>query len=133
MDVHTPEQRSRNMAAVKSKGTRPEKTLFKLLYENGFKFETYADLPGRPDVTFPKNKIALFIDGEYWHGKNFELWNGQLSEFWLKKIGDNIKRDRRNDRHLRNQGWKVIHFWGRYVLRYPERTINRIRKAVNLR
>lgn len=93
-DVLTRAQRSYNMSRVKSRNTKPEKTIFKLLKAKGYKFKKHYQIYGKPDIAFPKDKIAIFIDGEFWHGKNFRQWKEKLTPFWLDKITGNIKRDK---------------------------------------
>jgi DNA mismatch endonuclease, patch repair protein len=96
MDRHTAKQRSYNMSQIKSENTLPERIIFEKLKEKGYKFRKHFGLPGKPDVVFVKEKVAVFIDGEFWHGRSFSKWKNDLSKFWLKKIGDNIKRDKKN-------------------------------------
>jgi len=85
MDVHTKEQRSYNMSQVRSKNTKPELIMFSKLEDIGLRFEKYFQTTGKPDIAFPDKKIAVFIDGEFWHGKNFEKWKNELSLFGFKK------------------------------------------------
>jgi DNA mismatch endonuclease (patch repair protein) len=69
------------------------------------------NLPGRPDVVFPKAKVVVFVDGDFWHGYDFDKWEYKLTEFWKVKIQKNIERDKKNSRLLEEQGWKVLRFW----------------------
>lgn len=131
MDLHTREQRSYNMSRVKSKNTRPEKILFLEIKKAGYNFKKHYNLPGKPDVAFLGCKVAVFIDGEFWHGKDFSEWKPRISDFWRRKIGDNIKRDKNNDRKLRKIGWHVIHVWGRRLMRNPDLTLRRITKFID--
>jgi DNA mismatch endonuclease (patch repair protein) len=128
MDRHTKKQRSYNMSQVKSKNTLPERIVFEELSNKGFKFNKHFDIQGKPDVAFPKEKVVVFIDGEFWHGRNFNKLKKTLSKFWVKKIGNNIKRDRKNKRELRNKGWKVIRLWGKEILKNPEKEVKKITK-----
>lgn len=130
MDVHTKEQRSYNMSRVKSKNTGPEVILFQILKKSGYKFKRHYGLPGKPDIVFVKNRLAVFVDGEFWHGKDFDLWKDKLSSFWSRKIDDNLKRDRKNDRQLKKLGWRVIHFWGRDVVKKADKVLLRIDKMI---
>ena len=68
-------------------------------------------LPGRPDIVFPKERVAVFIDGDFWHGWRLPAWEHKLSKFWRDKLHANRRRDRRNFRKLRTSGWKVIRIW----------------------
>lgn len=126
MDVHTKSQRSYNMSRIRSKNTKPEVLMFTLLKKKGFVFETHYPIAGKPDIVFPDNKLAVFIDGEFWHGKDFITTKNKLSPFWLKKISENIKRDNRNTRILRKEGWHVLHLWGRKITKSPDSSFKRI-------
>ncbi len=126
MDVHTKEQRSYNMSRVKSKNTKPELLMFLLLEEAGYKFEKHYPITGKPDIAFPEHKVAVFIDGEFWHGKDYKQIRDSIPPFWVKKIGENLKRDGRNMRKLRSEGWRILHFWDKKVVKYPERSLRRI-------
>jgi DNA mismatch endonuclease (patch repair protein) len=114
------------MSKIRGKNTAPEKKLFLYMRWAGIRFRRHYDLPGKPDAAMPTSKIAVFVDGEFWHGRHFDDWEKQLSEFWRNKIRNNIRRDRRNDRLLRKSGWHVLHVWGRFVVKNPDRVIRRI-------
>ena len=137
MDVHTKEQRSYNMSRIKSENTKPEKILFSVLKDGGYHFSRHNKTTlGKPDAVIKKSKIAIFVDGEFWHGKEFNSWKDKLSQFWLTKIGDNIKRDKTIDRNLKSSGWTVVRLWGREIVKKPEliqkrleRTLNKIKSA----
>lgn len=126
MDRHTSKQRSFNMSRVKSKNTKPELLMFKLLEERGIMFEKHYPILGKPDIAFPEHKLVVFIDGEFWHGKNFNILKSTIPAFWVKKIGENMKRDRKTVRKLRTQGWHILHLWDKRVVRYPEQSLQRI-------
>lgn len=126
MDVHTREQRSFNMSQVKSKNTRPEKVMFSMLNRSALKFKKHYKILGKPDIAFPDNKLVVFINGEFWHGKNFDSYRNSISEFWVKKINQNIRRDRSVQRILRIEGWHIINFWGKYITRNPDKSFNRL-------
>lgn len=129
MDRITKEQRSYNMSRIKSRNTKPEKFLFRELKNSRYKFRRHSSLPGKPDAVMVQYKIAIFVDGEFWHGKNFKDWKNRITPFWKKKIGDNIRRDRKNNNLLKKQGWIVIHIWGRDIIKNSEKTLSRIRKV----
>jgi DNA mismatch endonuclease (patch repair protein) len=126
MDVHTKEQRSYNMSQVKSKNTKPEKMMFSMLRKSHYKFKRHHSLAGKPDIVFLKEKLAVFIDGEFWHGKDFDSLRRTLTPFWINKIGSNLKRDRKNNRILRLKGWHVMHLWDKNVIRHPDASFRRI-------
>ena len=109
MDKHTPEQRSYNMSRVKSKNTRPEKMLMKALRDKGIWFTRHRiDVCGKPDIVFKRKKIAVFVDSDFWHGKAALPETNR--EFWEKKIGRNIKRDKEVNDKLKESGWLVLRF-----------------------
>jgi DNA mismatch endonuclease, patch repair protein len=131
MDRHTKEQRSFNMSQVRSKNTRPEKLVFRELKKEGLKFHKHYKILGKPDVVFLKERLVVFIDGEFWHGKNFNKWSGSLSNFWIKKINNNIKRDRRIRRQLKKNGWKVLRLWDKKIIKHTKKEVNKIIKKLN--
>lgn len=132
MDRHTPAQRSFNMSQVKSKNTKPELIMFALLDEEGIKFEKHSLIIGKPDIVIPEFKLAIFIDGEFWHGKDFNNLKETLLPFWREKISGNIKRDRKVTRILRSEGWHIMRFWDKKVIRHPKRSIQRIKRFLEL-
>lgn len=114
-DIKTPEQRSRNMAAIKGKDTKPEMIVRKYLFSRGMRFRVQVrKLPGNPDIVLPKYKTVIFVDGCFWHGhegcKYFRLPKSN-TEYWETKIEHNIARDIRNEAELTAQGWRVIRVW----------------------
>ena len=114
-DTMTPEQRSRCMAAVHSKDTKPEVLVRKFLFAKGLRFRVCdRKLPGKPDIVLPKYKTVIFIDGCFWHGhegcKHSHLPQTRV-DFWRNKINTNKLRDRQNDTDLTNAGWRVIRLW----------------------
>ena len=128
MDRITKEQRSSNMSKIKPKNTKPEKLLFKELRKYGYEFKRHSNLPGKPDIQITEYKTVIFVDGEFWHGKNFDNWKNKITPFWLKKISDNIQRDRKNNRLLKKMGWTVLHLWGRDLVKNPAMALSRISK-----
>lgn len=112
VDIFTPEKRSKIMSSIHGKNTSIELRLRKALWKDGIRgYRVAMKLPGRPDIAFPKYKVAVFCDGDFWHGYNFEEWKGRLSQHWLKKIQKNIERDKENNSKLEDDGWTVFHFW----------------------
>jgi DNA mismatch endonuclease, patch repair protein len=121
-----------NMSRVRGKNTKPEIALRRALRASGLRFRLHTELPGRPDVVFVSAKLAVFVDGEFWHGRNVERLPQQLhvrKKFWLEKIRANIERDRRNNIDLKAAGFRVIRLWGRDVLKDPESCAVRIRRV----
>jgi len=121
------------MAEIKGKGTKPEKALAAALRKRRLKFKTNADLPGKPDFVFSKEKLAVFVDGKFWHGYEFDDWKGKLNPFWFDKISENRKRDKRVDRKLRRKGWSCLHFWDFQIMKKPGACASKIeRKLKNM-
>lgn len=114
-DVHTREQRSRNMAAIRGKDTKPEIRVRSILHALGYRFRLHRkDLPGKPDIVLPKHRIAIFVHGCFWHSHSCRY--GQVtpatrSEFWSVKRSDTVKRDQRKAQALKELGWTVLTIW----------------------
>ena len=113
-DTMTPEQRSRCMAAVKSKNTKPEILVRKFLFSKGLRFRIKSKLPGHPDIVLPKYKTVVFVDGCFWHGHpgcKYAKRPQSNTDFWESKISANVVRDNKVTTELRLLGWKVIRIW----------------------
>ena len=119
MDVHTKEQRSRNMRAIRSTNTKMEVALAKALWARGHRYrKNDRQVFGRPDLTLKRHKLAIFVDSEFFHGKDWD--NSKLiiksrRDFWWKKIESNIERDKVVNKHLNEIGWTVLRFWSNEV------------------
>ena|ERR1035437_10943544 len=112
-DVHTKEQRSYNMSRIRGSNTKPEIALRKRLWKKGYRYRLKnRDIPGNPDISFRTMKIAVFVDGCFWHKcpDHFVQPENNRS-FWLEKILSNVKRDTKVNRILSDQGWTVLRFW----------------------
>ncbi|MFZ3059686.1 MAG: very short patch repair endonuclease [Candidatus Methanoperedens sp.] len=121
VDIFTPEKRSKIMSSIHGKDTSIELLLRKALWREGIRgYRVAMKLPGRPDIVFPKYKIAVFCDGDFWHGYKFEEWKGRLSLKWFNKIQGNMERDKKNDLNLMREGWIVIHLWESDILKNVE-------------
>ena len=116
MDNHTPEQRRKNMQAVKNKDSQIELLLRKELWSRGLRYRKNVNrIFGKPDIVFVGKKIAVFCDSEFWHGYNWEERKRDFKshqEFWIPKIECNMGRDREVTAKLEAEGWTVIRFWG---------------------
>lgn len=131
-DTHDPETRSRTMRAVKGSNTTPELILRKALWKMGARgYRVHRkDIPGSPDIAWLGRKVAVFVDGAFWHGRADKFWPGRSSPYWDRKIARNMERDRRVNSELSAQGWTVIRVWDDEVTKYPEATARRIIKAL---
>lgn len=136
MDVLNKEQRHKAMSHIKSCDTSIEIALRKALWHRGYRYrKNYKLLPGKPDIAMTKYKIAVFCDGELFHGKNWEvlrprLEKGNNPEYWVKKIERNMQRDAENDKKLLFLGWTVIHFWGNDILRHTDECVKVIEEVI---
>lgn len=114
-DVHTTEQRSRNMAAIKGENTKPELRVRSLLHSLGYRFRLHRkDLPGKPDIVLPKHHLAIFVHGCFWHCHDCRYGRvvpATRPEFWAAKRGGNVARDQRMDEALKAEGWRVATIW----------------------
>ena len=119
----TPAIRKR-MSKVKLKNGKAETLLAKRLWGLGHRHRrNYKKILGSPDIAITKFKIAVFVDGEFWHGKDWEIRKERLQhnrEYWIEKIEENIARDRRVDAELLQMGWTPVHFWEKDVLKDPD-------------
>ncbi|MCW3490228.1 very short patch repair endonuclease [Dethiobacter alkaliphilus] len=127
MDIKSVDERSRNMAAIKSKNTKPEITLRKLLFKRGLRYRIHYNLTGKPDIVFPGKKVAVFIDGCFWHACPVCYREPNSNkEFWRTKINTNIRRDIVVNRKLANLGWVVVRIWEHEIKKDIEGAVRRI-------
>jgi DNA mismatch endonuclease (patch repair protein) len=111
-DCLTPEQRSRAMKRVRLKDGPLELLVQRELRKRRVSFRrNYRKLPGSPDIVMLQQKVAIFIDGDFWHGWRLPVWEHKLSQFWKSKLRANRRRDQRNFRRLRAANWTVIRIW----------------------
>ena len=119
----TPEIR-RRMGRVRLKNGKAETILAKRLWHEGYRYRRNDKrLPGSPDIALGRYKVAVFVDGEFWHGENWEVRKAKLQKNradWIEKIEENMARDRRVDEQLREMGWTPVHFWEKQVLRHTD-------------
>ncbi len=114
-DVHDKATRSKNMAAIKSKNTKPEMLVRRFLYANGFRYKLHdKSLPGKPDIVLPKYKTIIFVHGCFWHGHEgckYYVVPKTRTDWWLNKIHGNIANDKKATKALKKEGWKIINLW----------------------
>ena len=137
MDVLTPEQRTKNMKAIRSKNTKMELLLAKSLWANGIRYrKNDKSVLGKPDLTIKKYKIAIFVDSEYFHGKDWDTDKYRIKsnrEFWWNKIEENQKRDQIVNSFLVDKEWKVLRFWSREIRLNLNLCTDKIIAAINER
>lgn len=132
-DVLTVEQRRKNMQHIKSKDTSIEIRMRKALWHAGVRYrKNYCQLPGKPDISITKYKIAVFCDSSFWHGRDYETKKpvGTNYEYWNSKIRRNINRDRQVDVLLESMGWIVIHFWDTEINKNIDECIKAVNEAI---
>lgn len=133
-DRLTPERRSRLMSRVRSRDTGIEMAVRRAVHARGLRYRTHVrSLPGTPDLVFAGPKVAVFVDGDFWHGWRFPAWRHTLSPYWAGKIEGNRRRDRRNFARLRRRGWLVLRVWGHDVFADTGKVADRIESAVRAR
>jgi len=116
MDVLTKAQRHKNMKNIGSTDTKPEVILRKALWNKGLRYrKNYAALPGKPDIVLTRQKIAIFVDGDFWHARGHQENPGEQvatnKEFWQRKLARNVERDKEVIDELTTMGWLVLRFW----------------------
>lgn len=139
-DVLTPEERHKSMSHIRSKDTSIEVILRQALWKSGIHYrKNYKKLPGKPDIAITKYKIAIFCDGEFFHGKDWtrvlkpKLLHSVHSEFWIQKIEHNIQRDIAVDRILSDMGWITLHFWGKDIKKDVWQCVKIVKDAIQER
>lgn len=130
----TPETRQR-MSKVHLKNGKAENQLAIKLWHLGYRYrKNYKKLPGSPDIALTRYKVAVFVDGEFWHGKDWEVRRERLQrnrEYWIEKIEENIARDNRVDNQLIALGWMPIHFWEKDVLKSLDHCVKQVVDLIN--
>lgn len=126
----TTKERSELMQKIRSINTKPEVFFRKLLWAEGIRYrKNNTELPGKPDISISKKKIVIFIDGEFWHGFDWENKKSKIKanrDYWIPKIERNIERDRKNKQLLENNGWIVLRFWESDIKKNPTECLERV-------
>lgn len=134
-DKISPERRSLNMAAIKSRNTKPEIAVRKLLHASGFRFRLHRkDLPGRPDIVLPRYKTAVFVHGCFWHqheGCKLASKPSSRQEYWKAKFDRNAERDKNSFRTLTELGWQVVVIWECEVRKNADEVVQRLAKLLS--
>ena len=130
----TSENRSKNMTAIKSKNTKPELIIRKLLFSKGYRYKIhYKKLPGKPDIGMPKLKVVVNVHGCYWHYHGCSRSNIPKTQtgYWVEKLENNKRRDYQNKRKLKKLGWRGIDVWECTLKkRNLEKTFNRLERLI---
>lgn len=135
VDVHTKEQRSYNMSRIRGRNTKPEIILRKLLFSKGYRgYRINTKLIGKPDVVYNKYRVAIFVDGCFWHKCPKCFQKPETNEkFWNEKISANVKRDEKVNNMLHQSNWVVIRIWEHEIMRNPEKCCARIINKLKMR
>lgn len=127
---YTTKQRSFNMSRIKSKNSKPELMLRKALWTRNIRFRLHDEtLPGKPDIVIKKYKLAIFIDGEFWHGYNWDKTKDRIGSnraYWIPKIERNMQKDRKAKEQLTALGYAVFRFWSKEITKNLARAVNQI-------
>lgn len=130
------EQRRKTMSKIRGKDTNIEVALRKALWAKGYRYrKNYKKIPGSPDICLTKYKIAIFCDSEFFHGKDWairkaKVAQGNNGEYWVKKIQENMVRDKEKDKALNFLGWTIIHFWGKDILKNTEECVRVVEETI---
>ncbi len=134
MDFLSPAERRKRMQSIKSTASKDEIRLAKALWHLGYRYrKNNRTIFGTPDLTFKKLKIAIFVDSEFFHGKDWENYKYRINsnkEFWQKKIERNIQRDIEVNNYLESQNWKVLRFWSAEIGKNLEDCIDKIQLEI---
>ena len=129
-------KRSDLMSKIKALDTKPELKLRKALWNLGYRYrKNVKKLPGKPDIVFRKAKLVVFVDGEFWHGFEWEQKKLKIKtnrDFWIPKIERNMQRDAENNTSLSEKGWKVMRFWGKEIKSNLESCIDQVIKYLEM-
>lgn len=129
-DVFTPKKRSWVMSRIRSKNTKIDQKMQSLLSSIPVQFTMYPKLEGNPDFIIRNKKIAIFCDGDFWHGYTYMKGKKPHGKFWRNKISHNMKRDKIVTKRLRRQGWTVLRFWEHNIKKNPEMCLKRIIRSL---
>lgn len=144
MSPRDPAAVSASMRQVRSEGTSPERTLRKALWRRGLRYRLhYRRLPGKPDIVFPREKVAVFVDGDFWHGNQWRLRglssledqfkDSPKGDYWIPKIRRNMIRDADATRTLEYEGWHVIRIWESDIKRSLDSCVHQVSQAIQRR
>jgi DNA mismatch endonuclease (patch repair protein) len=131
----TKEEISYNMSKIKGKDTKPEMLLRRTLYKRGLRYNIHAkDLEGHPDIVFRKQRVVVFVDGDFWHGRDWTERKEDIKSnraYWIPKIEKNISRDNEENIDLEKQGYQVIRLWETEIEKDPERCADIVKETLD--
>lgn len=135
-DVFTKSERSRIMSSIKSNNTAFELGFMKLLsqklYPAGFRYRKHSkNIIGKPDIVFIKQKVAVFLDSDFWHGNKYPCEYPIKQTYWQEKIARNVERDKFVNKMLRKDGWKVLRFREKDIRKNPAKLTERVIKEIS--
>lgn len=137
-DIFSKKKRSEIMSKIRGKNTKAEllfrRSLSAEVYPRGFRYRLhYKKITGSPDIVFVKQKMAIFIDGDFWHGRGFDRKKSKLpKKYWIPKIEENIRRDHRVNRRLKKECWKVIRIWESDARKNLEKSVGRVFEKLHI-
>ena len=114
------------MSRIRGKDTKIEIKMEEILKKTGFKFEKHPEMYGNPDFAHKRKRIAIFCDGDFWHGYRYEQKKKPAKKFRQDKIENNMRRDRRYSRKLRRDGWSVLRIWEHDIEKNPDKCMRKI-------
>lgn len=132
-DIFTKEKRSWIMSRIRGTNTKIDLKMKKILEENKIKFEMYPKMFGNPDFVLKRKRIIIFCDGDFWHGYKYHEKKRPAKKYWSDKIEGNMKRDKRNTRKLRRDGYSVLRFWEHDIEKRTDVCIKRIMRKIEER
>lgn len=129
--MRDPKVTSHIMSQIRSKGGKAETLLGKTMWRLGLRYRKHYSIRGKPDYAFVRAKIAVFCDGDFWHGRDFceKLAKGRFKknkDYWIKKITRNMERDTEINLELQKQGWLVLRFWESEIFKNPDECANQV-------
>jgi len=114
------------MSRIRSKNTKIELKMKKMLADTGYKFEMHPEMYGNPDFAHKRKKIVIFCDGDFWHGYRYGQKKRLAKKYWRDKIENNMRRDKRYSQKLRRDGWSVLRLWEHDIEKNPEKCRRKI-------
>ena len=129
VDIFTSEKRSWVMSRIRGKNTKIDLKMKKILSQQHYKFQMYPKMFGNPDFIIKRKKIAIFCDGDFWHGYKYIERKRPAKKFWREKIEGNMRRDKKVSRKLRREGWSVLRFWEHDIEKRPDFCLRKLARA----